>query len=134
MTDSSNNVVDLGTFRKKRKAKAGIKMTPLMEGFIEAYHEAGPEATFMFERAMLLFKAYGFETDDFEHKDMVLLREALFSIILRYREQHHPLHTFVEDFDKYFNKLEYFLDTEWVKADFEEFDDEQPDPNEDEPA
>jgi len=134
MTDSSNNVIDLGAFRKRRKAKADIKITPTMERFIEAYHEAGPEATDMFDKAMMLFKAYGFETDDFDHRDVVLLREALFSIILRYREQHHPLHTFVEDFDKYFNKLEYFLDTEWVKADFEEFDDEQPDPNEDEPA
>lgn len=130
MTNSSNNVIDLGTFRKKKKAKAGIKITPLLEGFIEAYHEAGPEATYMFDRAMRLFKAYGFETDDFEHKDVLLLREAIFSIILRYREQHHPLHSFVDDFDKYFNKLEYFLDTEWANADMED----QPDPDEDEPA
>ena len=41
----------------------------------------------------------------------------MFSIILRYREEHHPLHSFVDDFDKYFNKIEYYLDTEWSDAD-----------------
>jgi hypothetical protein len=81
----------------------------------------------------MLLRAYGFETEDFDRKDVLLLREAIFSIILRYREEHHPLHSFVDEFDKYFNRLEFFLDSEWVKADFESFDDEL-DPNEEEPT
>ena len=79
----------------------------------------------MFNKSMMLLRAYGFETEDFDRKDVLLLREAIFSIILRYREAHHPLHTFVEDFDKYFNRLEFFLDSEWQHAD-EDPDDEGP--------
>lgn len=115
MTDSNNNVVDLNAFRRK---KEGPKIIPgaALKKFVEAYHEAGPEATDMYRKAIMLFKAYGFDTDDFDHKDLLLLREALFSIILRYREHDHPLHTFAEEFDKYFNKLEYHLDSEWQSA------------------
>jgi len=125
MTDSSNNVVSLEDFRKKKEAPKGKPSQQLLN-FVEAYHEAGPEATDMFNKAMMLFKAYGFDTEDFDQKDILLLREALFSIILRYREAHHPLHSFTEDFDKYFNKLEYYLDSEWLEAD-ESSDDEGPD-------
>lgn len=124
MTDSSNNVIDLGEFRK-RKTAPKFKKTKQLEEFVEAYHEAGPEAMDMFNKAMMLFRAYGFETEDFRREDVLLLREALFSIILRYREAHHPLHSFVDDFDKYFNKLEYYLDSEWLAAD-EDPDDEGP--------
>jgi hypothetical protein len=110
-----------------------MKRTRHLESFVEAYHEAGPEATDVFNKTMMLLRAYGFETEDFDRKDVLLLREAIFSIILRYREEHHPLHSFVDEFDKYFNRLEFFLDSEWVKADFESFDDEL-DPNEEEPT
>lgn len=116
MESSNNNIVSLAEFRQKKQGPK-LKKTKQLEEFVESYHEAGPEATDMFNKAMMLFKAYGFETDDFNKKDILLLREALFSIILRYRDAHHPLHTFVEDFDKYFNKLEFFLDTEWHNAD-----------------
>jgi hypothetical protein len=100
-----------------------MKRTRHLESFVEGYHEAGPEATDVFNKTMMLLRAYGFETEDFDRKDVLLLREAIFSIILRYREQHHPLHMFVEDFDKYFNKLEYFLDSEWHNADEDDHDD-----------
>ena len=116
MTESSNNVVSLEDFKKKKEAPKG-KPSVQLQRFVEAYHEAGPEAIDMFNKAMMLFKAYGFETEDFQQKDVLLLREALFSIILRYREEHHPLHSFVDDFDKYFNRIEYYLDTEWSQAD-----------------
>lgn len=98
-------------------------MSAMLEQFVEAHHEAGPEATDMYDKALMLFKAYGFETEDFSHKDLLLLREALFSIILRYRGASHPLHTFVEEFDKYFNRIEYFLDSEWQNADIDPDDD-----------
>ena len=122
---NNDNVVSVAEFRRK-KQEPKLKKTKDLELFVEGYHEAGPEAMAMFERAMMLFRAYGFETEDFRREDVLLLREAFFSIILRYRETHHPLHTFVEDFDKYFNRLEYFLDTEWQNAD-EDPDDEGPD-------
>lgn len=124
--DSSNNdnVVSMAEFRQK-KMEPKIKRTKHLESFVEGYHEAGPEATDVFNKTMMLLRAYGFETGDFDRRDVMLLREAVFSIILRYREQHHPLHTFVDDFDKYFNKLEYFLDSEWHNAD-EDPDDEGP--------
>jgi hypothetical protein len=114
----------MAEFRQKKHGPK-MKRTKYLESFVEAYHEAGPEATDMFNKAMMLFKAYGFETNDFDQKDVLLLREALFSIILRYRDAHHPLHTFAEGFDKYFNKLEYFLDSEWESSD-EDPDDEGP--------
>lgn len=124
MTDSNDNVVDLDAFRKKKNAPK-IEHGKRLQQFVEAYHEAGPEATDMFRKAMMLFKAYGFDTDDFDQRDVVLLREALFSIILRYREHDHPLHTFAEEFDKYFNKLEYHLDSEWQSAENDPNDDGQ---------
>lgn len=116
MMESSNNVVSLEDFKKKKEAPRG-KPSAQLRQFVEAYHEAGPEATDMFNKAMMLYKAYGFDTDYFDQRDVLLLREALFSIILRYRDAHHPLHTFADEFDKYFNRLEYFLDTEWSQAD-----------------
>lgn len=126
MTNSTDNIVDLEAFRKKKNApKVGKQMSERLEHFVEAHHEAGPEATDMYEKALMLFKAYGFETEDFTHQDLLVLREALFSIILRYRGQDHPLHTFAEEFDKYFNRIEYFLDSEWQNADVDP-DDEGP--------
>lgn len=125
MDQTSNNVIDLDAFRKSKSAPR-VKKTAQLERFIEAYHEAGPEATDMFNKAMMLFKAYGFDTDDFDQKDVLLLREALFSIILRYRDEHHPLQSFAGEFDKYFNRLEYYLDSEWQDADdSDSSDDEQ---------
>jgi len=124
-SSNNDNVVSLAEFRQK-KMEPKMKRTRHLESFVEGYHEAGPEAMDTFNKTMMLLRAYGFETDDFDRRDVLLLREAVFSIILRYREQHHPLHTFVDDFDKYFNKLEYFLDTEWHTAD-ENPDDEGPD-------
>ena len=125
MTTSNNdNVVSMAEFRLKKQGPKQ-KMTKHLESFVEGYHEAGPEAMDVFNKSMMLLRAYGFETEDFDRKDVLLLREAVFSIILRYREQHHPLHTFVEDFDKYFSRLEFFLDSEWQHAD-EDPDDEGP--------
>jgi hypothetical protein len=131
-SSNNDNVVSLAEFRQK-KMEPKMKRTRHLESFVEGYHEAGPEATDVFNKTMMLLRAYGFETEDFDRKDVLLLREAIFSIILRYREEHHPLHSFVDEFDKYFNRLEFFLDSEWVKADFESFDDEL-DPNEEEPT
>jgi hypothetical protein len=121
-SSNNDNVVSLAEFRQK-KMEPKMKRTRHLESFVEGYHEAGPEATDVFNKTMMLLRAYGFETEDFDRKDVLLLREAIFSIILRYREQHHPLHMFVEDFDKYFNKLEYFLDSEWHNADEDDHDD-----------
>jgi len=129
---SSNNVIDLDEFRK-RKQQALPKPSAQLAQFVEAYHEAGPEALDVFTKSVRLLKAYGFDVEEFDQRDVLLLREAIFSIVLRYREEHHPLHSFVDEFDKYFNRLEFFLDSEWVKADFESFDDEL-DPNEEEPT
>jgi hypothetical protein len=123
--ESSNNVVDLEEFRKRKKESLP-KPSAQLTRFVEAYHDAEPEALDVYTKSIRLLRAYGFEVEDFNKKDVLLLREALFSIILRYREEHHPLHSFVEDFDKYFNKLEYYLDTEWSNA-------EHLDPNEEEP-
>lgn len=123
-SSNNDNVVSMAEFREKKRGPK-MKKSKHLESFIEHYHEAGPEATDVFIKSMMLLKAYGFETQDFERKDVLLLREAIFSIILRYREAHHPLHSFVEDFDKYFSKLEYFLDSEWQNAD-EDPDDEGP--------
>ena len=121
-SSNNDNVVSMAEFRQK-KMEPKLKRTKHLESFVEGYHEAGPEAMDTFNKTMMLLRAYGFETEDFDRKDVLLLREAIFSIILRYREQHHPLHTFVEDFDKYFNKLEYFLDSEWHNADEDDHDD-----------
>lgn len=127
MTDSNDNVVDLDAFRKKKNApKFKLGKNQALEEFVEAYHEAGPEAIDIFNKAIMLFRAYGFETDDLDQRDVLLLREALFSIILRYREQHHPLHAFAEHFDKYFNSLEYYLDTDWSRADIDDPEDDRP--------
>ena len=123
-SSNNDNVVSMAEFRSKKRGPKQ-KMTKHLESFVEHYHEAGPEAMDVFNKSMMLLRAYGFETEDFDRKDVVLLREAIFSIILRYREAHHPLHTFVEDFDKYFSRIEYFLDTEWQNAD-EDPDDEGP--------
>ena len=123
-SSNNDNVVSMAEFRQK-KMGTKLKRTKHLESFVEGYHEAGPEATDVFNKTMMLLRAYGFETEDFDRRDVLLLREAVFSIILRYREQHHPLHSFVDDFDKYFNKLEYFLDTEWQDSD-EDPDDEGP--------
>lgn len=118
MTDSTDNILDLNAFRKKKNAaKPRREMSEMLEQFVEAHHEAGPEATDMYDKALMLFKAYGFETDDFTHQDLLLLRESLFSIIIRYRGGVHPLHSFADEFDKYFNRIEYFLDSEWQSAD-----------------
>jgi hypothetical protein len=121
---SSNNVIDLLEFRK-RKEQELPKASAELAGFVEAYHEAGPEATDVFTKSIRLLKAYGFDVEDFDDRDVLLLREAIFSIILRYREEHHPLHSFADEFDKYFNRLEYFLDTEW--SDSDELGDEEDD-------
>lgn len=124
MSSSNNdNVVSMAEFRLK---KMEPKRTKYLESFVEGYHEAGPESIDVFNKTIMLLRAYGFETEGFDRRDLLLLREAIFSIILRYREQHHPLHTFVGEFDKYFNKLEYFLDTDWHNAD-EDPNDEGPD-------
>jgi hypothetical protein len=114
----------MAEFRLKKQVPKQ-KMTKHLESFVEHYHEAGPEAMDVFNKSMMLLRAYGFETEDFDRRDVLLLREAIFSIILRYREAHHPLHTFVDDFDKYFSRIEYFLDSEWQHAD-EDPDDEGP--------
>lgn len=130
---SSNNIIDFVSFRKKREEENDPdNLLPRLEQFIEAYHEAGPEATDMFNRSLMLFKAYGFDVEEISPKDLLLLRETMFSIILRYREQHHPLHTFAEEFDKYFSGLEYFLESSWVEID-DDLDCDQLDTDEDEP-
>lgn len=123
-SSNNDNVVSMAEFRLKKQVPKQ-KMTKHLESFVEHYHEAGPEAMDVFNKSMMLLRAYGFETEDFDRKDVLLLREAIFSIILRYREAHHPLHTFVDDFDKYFSRIEYFLDSEWQHAD-EDPDDEGP--------
>ena len=124
---TSNNVIDINSFRKKKSEKADVKMTGAMERFIEAYNEAGPEATHMFNEAIRLFEAYGFEVEDFTHTDILLLRETFFSIILRYRQHYHPLHGFIKDFDKYFDTLEQYMDLWWVDVE------ETTDPDNDKP-
>lgn len=123
-SSNNDNVVSMAEFRLKKQVPKQ-KMTKHLESFVEHYHEAGPEAMDVFNKSMMLLRAYGFETEDFDRRDVLLLREAIFSIILRYREAHHPLHTFVDDFDKYFSRIEYFLDSEWQHAD-EDPDDEGP--------
>ena len=115
-SSNNDNVVSMAEFRLKKQVPKQ-KMTKHLESFVEHYHEAGPEAMDVFNKSMMLLRAYGFETEDFDRRDVLLLREAIFSIILRYREAHHPLHTFVDDFDKYFSRIEYFLDSEWQHAD-----------------
>lgn len=126
-SSNNNNVVSLAEFRR-RKEDPELKKSRWLDEFVESYHEAGPEAMDMFNNAMVMFRAHGFETDDFEHRDILLLREVLFSIILRYRGTHHPLHTFADEFDKYFNKLEYHLDTEWDELSNSDSDNEGPKP------
>lgn len=125
MTNSNDdNVIDMAEFRR-RKEDPSLKKTKGLDRFIQAYHEAGPETMFMFEEIIGMLDEYGFEPEGFDRRDVLLLREALFSLIIRYRGETHPLHSMAEEFDKYFSRLEYFLDTEWQNAD-EDPDDEGP--------
>jgi hypothetical protein len=114
----------MAEFRQRKNAPK-LEQSANLRGFVEAYHEAGPETLSIFNEAMHLLEAYGFDPEGFDRRDVLLLREALFSIIIRYRGEFHPLHTMADEFDKYFNKLEFFLDTEWQNAD-EDPDDEGP--------
>jgi hypothetical protein len=111
---TSNNVIDLSAQRlvRQKAHTEELRSASKMETFLEGYCEASYEAMHIFNSTINSLKSEGFDDSYFDISDVKLLRETLFCIIMRYREQYHPLHSYSPEFDKYFSEIEKYLDEE----------------------
>ena len=102
-----NNVIDSSSlFQKKREAHEQTKIEEtdqdkiqkIADGMMEVYENCTPAVESAITNLVQQLQIAGYKASDFTYEDYILMRETMFSMVMRSRDLFHPLqlvsHTF----------------------------------------
>lgn len=108
-TENEEKVVDLNAYRTRRRT-----MTPghdKVEQFITEHAQADLEVLTILSAIHRQLFDLQIDPNTMSESDITLLREAIYSVLMSTRGQHHPLQHFAKDFHKYFRVIDEYLDS-----------------------
>jgi hypothetical protein len=105
---SGDNVIDSSSlFAKKREEHEQSKAEPnetekiqsILDGMTEVYENATPAVESAIQYLVQQLQLAGYKAADFTYEDYLLMRESMFSMVMRSRDLFHPLQVISHSFE-----------------------------------
>ena len=99
---NTNNVID--SAERFKRSSADQKIREMTEEMTSAYEYCTPAVEAAIELLVTGLIKVGYNQTDFTYEDYVLMRESMFSMIMRSRGLFHPLQVVAHSFDSLVNE------------------------------
>lgn len=101
----TSNVIDSADrFTKKREEAINKtdqeRIQEMVDSITEVYEYCTPAVEAAIKLLITGLLEAGYKPSDFSHEDYILMRESMFSMVMRSRDMFHPLQTVAHTFEK----------------------------------